>query len=146
MDANRIPKATYFAKIVKVSMQTCPEKSQQGVLFCCRNMFWYSEVGFAVLEWDSVFCSSDMKRLLNLFLVPALKRQHKNNFCMSIILPLCRLQQEPNSSAFPTNIASAFRIHFLLRISPWSIYATLLTPFMLFFLALVSQSSSVARG
>lgn len=63
-------------------------------------MFWYFEVGFAVLEWDSVFSSTDVKRLLNLFLVPAFKRQHKDNFYASIILPLCRLQQEPNSSAF----------------------------------------------
>lgn len=28
MDANRMPKATYFAKIIKAGMQTCQEKSQ----------------------------------------------------------------------------------------------------------------------
>lgn len=35
MDANRIPEATHFAKILKVNMQMYVEMSQEGVLFMC---------------------------------------------------------------------------------------------------------------
>lgn len=75
-------------------MQMSSQKNHdKGFCLLVGTFFWYFEVEFAVLEWDSMFCSTDMRRFLNQFLVPALKRQHKNNSCTSIILPLCRLQQ-----------------------------------------------------
>lgn len=96
---------------------------------------------FAVLEWDGVFCCTDTS-FLNQLLVIALKRQHKNNSCTSIILPLCRLREELNFSSFPANIVSAFSIHFLVSISLRSISVALLPPSTPFFLPLVAQSSS----
>lgn len=106
---------------------------------------WYFEVEFVVLEWDGVFCSTDMS-FLNQLLVIALKRQHKNNSCTSIILLLCRLREELNFSPFPANIASAFSIHFLASLSLPSISATLLLPFTPFFPAFGGSEQLLAMG
>lgn len=123
-------------------MQMSSQKNHnKGFCLLGGTFLWYFEVEFAVLEWDGVFCSTDMS-ILNQLLVIALKRQHKNNSCTSIILPLCRLREELNFSPFPANIASAFNIHFLASISLRSISAAFLPPFTPFFLPLVAQGSS----
>lgn len=94
-------------------MQMSSQKNyNKGFCLLGGTFLRYFEVEFAVLEWDGVFCSTDTS-FLNQLLVIALKRQHKNNSCTSIILPLCRLQEELNFSPFPANIVSAFSIHFL---------------------------------
>lgn len=98
-------------------MQMSSQKNHnKGFCLLGGTFLWYFEVEFSVLEWDGMFCSTDMS-FLNQLLVIALKRQHKNNSCTSIILPLCRLREELNFSPFPANIASAFNIHFLASIS-----------------------------